>query len=85
MQEFPCDHAFAQLSGTDNIISFHTKRYSPQPMTIRGPGAGLEVRQQPQQSVPVVWAPNATFQWSDKVAFHHQIPAPQSLSVTGRK
>ncbi|KAK9827573.1 hypothetical protein WJX74_011044 [Apatococcus lobatus] len=43
LQEFPCDHAFAQLSGTDNIVSFHTRRYSPQPLTIRGPGAGLEV------------------------------------------
>ena len=48
MQEFPCDHAFAQLNGTDNIVSFHTKRYSPQPMTIMGPGAGLEVCQQPR-------------------------------------
>ncbi|KAK9868106.1 hypothetical protein WJX84_006516 [Apatococcus fuscideae] len=43
LQEFPQDHPFAQLSGTDNIVSFHTRRYSPQPLTIRGPGAGLEV------------------------------------------
>lgn len=36
-------HPFAQLSGTDNIISFTTKRYNKQPLVVRGPGAGPEV------------------------------------------
>ena len=36
-------HPFAQLSGTDNIISFTTQRYNKQPLVVRGPGAGPEV------------------------------------------
>ena len=36
-------HPFAQLSGSDNVILFSTKRYSPQPLVIRGPGAGAQV------------------------------------------
>lgn len=35
--------AFAQLSGTDNIIAFTSSRYSKQPLIVRGPGAGAEV------------------------------------------
>ena len=31
------------LSGTDNIISFTTKRYFKQSLVVRGPGAGAEV------------------------------------------
>lgn len=40
-----CDksHPFAQLSGSDNIVAFYTKRYSVQPLVVRGPGAGAEV------------------------------------------
>ena len=34
---------FAQLSGRDNIIAFHTDRYSDTPLIVQGPGAGLEV------------------------------------------
>lgn len=42
---YPADHPFASMQGTDNILSFQTKRYSPpsQPLVIRGPGAGAEV------------------------------------------
>ncbi|EIE19690.1 homoserine dehydrogenase [Coccomyxa subellipsoidea C-169] len=43
LQSYPADHAFAQLSGSDNIIAFTTRRYSQQPLMIRGPGAGAEV------------------------------------------
>ena len=43
LREYPADHPFAQLSGSDNIISFQTKRYSDQALVIRGPGAGAEV------------------------------------------
>jgi aspartokinase/homoserine dehydrogenase 1 len=39
----PEQHAFAGVSGTDNIVLFKTKRYFDQPLVIRGPGAGPEV------------------------------------------
>ncbi|ORY24018.1 homoserine dehydrogenase [Naematelia encephala] len=42
--KYPKDHAFATaLKGSDNIISFHTKRYSPRPLVIQGSGAGADV------------------------------------------
>jgi bifunctional aspartokinase / homoserine dehydrogenase 1 len=37
------NHPFYNLSGSDNIISFTTKRYLHNPMVIKGPGAGAEV------------------------------------------
>lgn len=37
------EHAFANVSGTDNVVAFTTKRYSRQPLVIRGPGAGPDV------------------------------------------
>ena len=43
LKAYPQSHAFAQLQGADNIISFKTDCYSEQPMFIRGPGAGAEV------------------------------------------
>jgi aspartokinase/homoserine dehydrogenase 1 len=43
LHRYPKDHPFAQLRGSDNIISFTTERYSQQPLIIRGPGAGAEV------------------------------------------
>lgn len=43
LRRYPKDHPFAQLNGSDNIISFATKRYCDQPLIIRGPGAGAEV------------------------------------------
>jgi len=43
LRRYPKDHPFAQLSGSDNIISFTTERYCEQPLIIRGPGAGAKV------------------------------------------
>ncbi|HKG13501.1 MAG TPA: hypothetical protein VKB12_09175, partial [Pyrinomonadaceae bacterium] len=43
LRPFPLDHPFANLRGSDNIISFGTARYDAQPMIVRGPGAGPEV------------------------------------------
>jgi len=40
---YPASHAFASaLSGSDNIVSFHSKRY-PSPLTVQGSGAGADV------------------------------------------
>lgn len=44
LEKYPFDHPFATaLQGSDNIISFHTKRYSPRPLIIQGAGAGADV------------------------------------------
>ncbi|GBG78384.1 hypothetical protein CBR_g26412 [Chara braunii] len=43
LKSYPKSHAFAQLSGSDNIIAFTTTRYRDQPLIVRGPGAGKEV------------------------------------------
>jgi len=44
LRRYKVDHPFAQLSGSDNIISFETKRYKEGgTLVIRGPGAGAEV------------------------------------------
>jgi len=43
LRTYPLDHPFANLTGSDNIVSFQTARYHTQPMIIRGPGAGPEV------------------------------------------
>jgi len=43
LRRYPKAHPFAQLNGSDNIISFTTERYAQQPLIIRGPGAGAEV------------------------------------------
>lgn len=43
LRRYPKGHAFAQLSGSDNIIAFTTQRYQKQPLIVRGPGAGAEV------------------------------------------
>ncbi|MGB4407082.1 MAG: bifunctional aspartate kinase/homoserine dehydrogenase I [Sphaerochaeta sp.] len=40
---FPLNHAFAQATGTDNVICFTTDRYLSQPLVIKGPGAGRAV------------------------------------------
>jgi aspartokinase/homoserine dehydrogenase 1 len=37
------NHPFYMLSGSDNIISFTTDRYTERPMVVKGPGAGAEV------------------------------------------
>ncbi len=43
MRSYPIEHPFANLKGSDNIVSFQTARYNSQPMIVRGPGAGPEV------------------------------------------
>jgi bifunctional aspartokinase / homoserine dehydrogenase 1 len=43
VRSYPLDHVFANLTGSDNIVSFQTARYNTQPMIVRGPGAGPEV------------------------------------------
>jgi homoserine dehydrogenase len=43
VQEFRRDHPIAMTKGSDNIITFHTKRYSQTPLVIQGPGAGPDV------------------------------------------
>jgi aspartokinase/homoserine dehydrogenase 1 len=43
LRAYPVNHPFANLSGSDNIVSFQTARYNVQPMIVRGPGAGPEV------------------------------------------
>ncbi|MEQ9298655.1 MAG: bifunctional aspartate kinase/homoserine dehydrogenase I [Cyclobacteriaceae bacterium] len=37
------DHPFYSLSGSDNVVSFTTKRYYERPLVVKGPGAGAEV------------------------------------------
>lgn len=43
LQEVDQNHPFYNLSGSDNIISLTTARYSSTPLVIKGPGAGAEV------------------------------------------
>ncbi|KAI9114925.1 hypothetical protein K1719_013938 [Acacia pycnantha] len=43
LRRYKKDHPFAQLSGSDNIIAFTTRRYNNQPLIVRGPGAGAQV------------------------------------------
>ena len=39
----PQSHPFARTGHTDNLVMFHTRRYSTTPLVIQGPGAGPEV------------------------------------------
>lgn len=43
LQSFDRAHPFAALKGSDNIFSFHTKRYGSNPLIIQGAGAGGDV------------------------------------------
>lgn len=44
LEKYPADHPFAtSLSGSDNILAFHTERYSARPLLVQGAGAGAEV------------------------------------------
>ncbi len=43
LKEFEHDHPFANISLTDNIVQFVTRRYSENPLIVRGPGAGPDV------------------------------------------
>lgn len=42
-REVPREELMAALRGPDNIVCFHTARYSAHPLVIVGPGAGPEV------------------------------------------
>ncbi|MCB0188288.1 MAG: hypothetical protein KDE31_28660, partial [Caldilineaceae bacterium] len=37
------DSPLGRLSGTDNLVEFHTRWYSPNPLVIQGRGAGTDV------------------------------------------
>ncbi|GAA6027365.1 hypothetical protein JCM8097_007798 [Rhodosporidiobolus ruineniae] len=42
--KYPAAHPFASaLSGSDNIVAFHTARYSQRPLIVQGAGAGADV------------------------------------------
>ncbi|KAI9619154.1 hypothetical protein H4Q26_011834 [Puccinia striiformis f. sp. tritici PST-130] len=43
LERYPFSHPFATMKGSDNIISFHSKRYSASPLIVQGSGAGAEV------------------------------------------
>lgn len=43
LEAIDSDHPFDGLSGSDNIIAFHTKHYRDTPLVVKGPGAGAEV------------------------------------------
>ncbi|KAL8932737.1 MAG: hypothetical protein Q9216_006704 [Gyalolechia sp. 2 TL-2023] len=43
LEEFERGHPIAGLKGSDNIISFYTKRYGSNPLIVQGAGAGGEV------------------------------------------
>jgi aspartokinase/homoserine dehydrogenase 1 len=43
LQSIGSDHNFAGLSGKDNAVLFFTKRYSDQPLVVKGAGAGADV------------------------------------------
>ncbi|KAF9892577.1 hypothetical protein FE257_000979 [Aspergillus nanangensis] len=43
LQQFDQDSAIAGLKGSDNIISFYTRRYGSNPLIVQGAGAGGDV------------------------------------------
>ncbi len=43
LQSIDSSHPFFALSGSDNMISYTTRRYTNNPLVIKGPGAGAEV------------------------------------------
>merc|ERR1712100_299038 len=43
LKTFGSDSAFAGLKHADNIVLFDTERYTPQPLVLQGPGAGIPV------------------------------------------
>ena len=43
LEALPCDHPFAHLALTDNVVAFTTDRYRDNPLIVQGPGAGPEV------------------------------------------
>ncbi|BGP15901.1 hypothetical protein JCM10213_003670 [Rhodosporidiobolus nylandii] len=44
LEKYPAAHPFASaLSGSDNIVAFHTQRYAQRPLIVQGAGAGADV------------------------------------------
>jgi aspartokinase/homoserine dehydrogenase 1 len=43
LQQIPADSPLYHLDGKDNIVSITTNRYQPEPLIIKGAGAGAEV------------------------------------------
>jgi aspartokinase/homoserine dehydrogenase 1 len=43
LRSVPATHALARLNLTDNLVQFETRRYTPNPLIVQGPGAGPEV------------------------------------------
>ena len=43
LRQYPKTHAFAGTQHADNMIAFHTERYTPRPLVVQGPGAGVAV------------------------------------------
>lgn len=61
-QVVPLSSPLGQLSGTDNLVQFRTKWYSPLPLVIQGRGAGVEATAAGLLSdiVELAWANSAT-------------------------
>jgi len=67
LKAFPMDHAFAGTKHADNVVVFNTKRYTPQPLVLVGPGAGIPVTAggvfaDLLRQVPTIWV-NADDSW----------------------
>jgi len=67
LKAFPADHAFAGTKHADNVVVFHTARYTPQPLVLVGPGAGIPVTAggvfaDLLRQVPTIWV-NADDSW----------------------
>ncbi|MDP9311296.1 MAG: homoserine dehydrogenase [Chloroflexota bacterium] len=43
LTEVPRDSPIGSLRGPDNLVVFQTQRYAERPLSVRGPGAGVEV------------------------------------------
>ncbi len=43
LRRYPKTHAFARITGSDNVFAFTTARYAKQPLIVQGPGAGPDV------------------------------------------
>lgn len=43
LKKYPKTHPFAGTQYADNIVTFQTERYAPQPLVVQGPGAGAAV------------------------------------------
>jgi aspartokinase/homoserine dehydrogenase 1 len=67
LKAFGSDHAFAGTKHADNVVLFHTARYTPQPLVLVGPGAGIPVTAggvfaDLLRQVPTIWV-NADDSW----------------------